>query len=132
MIQPKPIEVPELPPNNNTYSQAVQLGDLLFVSGQLGVDPSTKNLIAGGMKAETQQAIDNIATILKATGSGLDQVAKVTIFITDFSLLGEMNEVYAKRFPNRPAKTTVQIGRLDKDALIEIDVIAGRDPATLC
>jgi 2-iminobutanoate/2-iminopropanoate deaminase len=124
MHRPNPIAVPTLPPNNATYSQAVRLGDLLFVSGQLGVDPITRELVAGGMQAETRQAIENIATILAAAGSGLDLVAKVTIFITDFSLLGEMNEVYASRIQHRPAKTTVEIGRLDKDALIEIEIVA--------
>ena len=102
----------------------MKLGDLLFVSGQIGVHPSTGSLVPGGIRAETRQAIDNIATILAAAGAMLENAAKVTIFITDFSLLGEMNEVYAERFPHRPAKTTVEISRLDKDALIEIDVIA--------
>ena len=120
-----PIDVPALPPNNTTYSQAVRLGGVVYVSGQLGVDPATRQLVTGGIGEQTRQAIDNIATILAAAGCGLDRVAKVTIFLTDFALLGAMNEVYAARFPRRPAKTTVEIARLDKDALIEIDVIAG-------
>ena len=122
---PAPIDVPALPPNNGTYSQAARLGDLVFVSGQLGVDPATRELAAGGIEAETRQAIRNIATVLAAAGSSLDQVAKVSIFITDFSLLPRMNEVYGPMFPHRPAKTTVEIGRLDKGALIEIEVVAG-------
>jgi len=120
-----PIEVPQLPPNNATYSQAVRLGDLIFVSGQLGVDPATRELVSGGILEQTQQAIANIAAILEAAGCGLSQVAKVTIFLTDFSLLSRMNQVYAVHFPHRPAKTTVEIAHLDKNALIEIDVIAG-------
>jgi len=124
MAWPVPIEVRSLPPNNATYSQAVRLGEMLFVSGQLGVDPATRQLVAGGITEQTRQAIDNIDAILQAAGSGLDRVAKVTIFLTDFSLLGEMNQVYAGRFPHRPAKTTVEIARLDKDALIEIEVVA--------
>jgi reactive intermediate/imine deaminase len=119
-----PIEVPGLPPNNDTYSQAVRLGDLIFVSGQLGIDPASQQLVAGGIKAQTAQAIDHLATVLDAAGSGLGRVAKVNIFITDFTLLPAMNEVFAERFPHRPAKTTVEIARLDKDALIEIEVIA--------
>ena len=118
-----PIDVPQLPPNNATYSQAMRVGDLIFVSGQLGVDPATKQL-ADGIQHQTRQAIDNVATILAAAGSSLDRVAKVNIFITDFAWLPAMNEVYATRFPQRPAKTTVEIVRLDKDALIEIEVIA--------
>jgi 2-iminobutanoate/2-iminopropanoate deaminase len=124
MLRPAPIEVPKVPPNNTTYSQAVRLGELIYVSGQLGVDPATRQLVAGGISQQTRQAIDNIATVLETAGSGLDRVAKVNIFITDFSLLGAMNEVYGRRFPHRPAKTTVEIARLDKDALIEIEVIA--------
>jgi len=120
----QPIGVPSLPPNNQTYSQAVQLGNLLFLSGQLGIDPASRELVEGGIQAETRQALDNIATVLAAAGSSLDRVAKVNIFITDFSLLGEMNAVYAQYFPHRPAKTTVEITRLDKNARIEIEVIA--------
>jgi 2-iminobutanoate/2-iminopropanoate deaminase len=126
-MHPTPIEVPGLPPNNATYSQAVRLGDLVFVSGQLGVDPATRALVPGGIREQTRQAIDNIEAILTAAGSGLGRVAKVNIFLTDFSLLQEMNEVYAARLTGRPAKTTVEIARLDKDALIEIEVIAGTD-----
>jgi 2-iminobutanoate/2-iminopropanoate deaminase len=124
-MHPKPIDVPGLPANNPTYSQAVRLGDVIFVSGQLGVDPVTRALVPGGIREQTRQAIENIEAILSAAGSGLARVAKVNIFLTDFSLLREMNEVYATRFTGRPAKTTVEIARLDKDALIEIEAIAG-------
>lgn len=111
------IEVPSLPPNNSTYSQAVRLGDLIFVSGQLG-------LVPGGIREQTARAIENIEAILTAAGSSLSRVAKVNIFITDFTQLPAMNEIYAVRFPHRPAKTTVEVSRLDRDALIEIEVIA--------
>jgi 2-iminobutanoate/2-iminopropanoate deaminase len=100
------------------------MGGLLFVSGQLGVDPATRALVDGGIREQTRRALDNISLILGQAGSGLDRVAKVNIFITDFSLLPQMNEVYAGYFPHRPAKTTVEISRLDKGALIEIEVIA--------
>ena len=103
MIRPTPVEVPLLPPNNTTYSQAVRLGELIFVSGQLGVDPATRQLVGGGISQQTRQAIDNIAAILDTAGSGLDRVAKVTIFLADFSWLSAMNQVYAARFPYRPA-----------------------------
>ncbi|MBC7924622.1 MAG: reactive intermediate/imine deaminase [Bryobacteraceae bacterium] len=125
MLIPVPVAVPLLPPNNETYSQAVRLGDLIFVSGQLGVDPATGLLVPGGIPEQTRQALDNIAAILLCAGSALDQVAKVTIFLTDFALLSAMNEVYGPRLPHRPAKTTVEITRLDKNALIEIEVVAG-------
>lgn len=119
-----PIDVPTLPPNNSTYSQAVRLGDAIYVSGQLGVDPATRELVPGGIREQTGQALRNIATVLAAAGSGLERVAKVNIFITDFSLLPAMNEVYGRLLPHRPAKTTVEISRLDKGALIEIEVVA--------
>lgn len=128
MNGPRTIDTPLLPPNNRTYSQAVRLGDFVFLSGQLGVDSATGELVPGGIQAQTAQAIRNIATILEAADSSLEQVAKVNIFITDFSLLGAMNEVYAEFFPQCPAKTTVEISRLDKDALIEIEVVAGTAP----
>ena len=124
-MHPKPIAVPELPPNNATYSQAVRLGDVIFVSGQLGVDPATRALVPGGIREQTRQAIDNIEVILRAAGSALNRVAKVNIFLTDFTLLQPMNDVYATRFTGRPAKSTVEVARLDKDALIEIEAVAG-------
>lgn len=99
------------------------MGGLLFLSGQLGMQGGA--LVEGGIREQTRQALENIATILTEAGSSLDRVAKVNIFITDFSLLPQMNEVYARYFPHRPAKTTVEITRLDKDALIEIEVVAG-------
>ena len=122
---PIPIEVPGLAPNNTTYSQATRCGDLVFVSGQLGFDPFTRQLVPGGLAAETQQALDNIAAILSATGSALESVARVNIYITRFDLLGVMNEVYAQYFPvHKPAKTTVEVSRLDRGGMIEIEVIA--------
>ena len=125
MHRPIPTICLDLPTSKKTYSQAVRLGDLVFVSGQLGVDPSTRELVAGGIPEQTRQAIENVSTVLQSAGTALDKVAKVNIFITDFSLLPAMNEVYAKYFPHRPAKTTVEISRLDKGALIEVEVIAG-------
>jgi len=121
---PRTIEVPGLPPNNATYSQAVLMNGLVYVSGQLGVDPATRELVEGGIQPQTRQALENISVILSAAGTSLARVGKVNIFITDFSLLGAMNEVYAQYFPQRPAKTTVEITRLDKGGLIEIEVVA--------
>lgn len=121
---PHVIEVPGMPPNNATYSQAVLMKGLVYVSGQLGVDSATRELAEGGIQPQTRQALENIAKILDAAGTSLARVGKVNIFITDFSLLGAMNEVYATYFPHRPAKTTVEITRLDKGGLIEIEVVA--------
>lgn len=122
MQQPQAISVDALPANNDTYSQAVRLGEVIYVSGQLGVHADGQ--LAAGFAAQTRQAIENIATVLQAAGSNLAQVAKVTIFVTDFGRLGEMNEVYRQFFTHRPAKTTVEIARLDRGAMIEIEVVA--------
>ena len=121
-MTPQSIPVHEVPASNDTYSQAVRLGDLIYVSGQLGV--RSGGGIASGFSEQTRQAIENVATVLRAAGSDLSRVAKVNIFVTDFSRLAEMNEVYREYFKHRPAKTTVEIARLDQNAMIEIEVVA--------
>ena len=121
-MTPQPIPVPDLPANNDTYSQAVRLGNLIYISGQLGIRPGSG--LVSAFAEQTRQAIENIAAILRAAGSDLSRVAKVNIFVTDFSRLAEMNEVYREYFKHRPAKTTVQIACLDQDAMIEIEVFA--------
>jgi len=119
---PKRIDVPAAPPQNDTYSQAMRLGDLVYVSGQLGVAPGGQLPEAFG--DQVRQAIQNIAAVLKAANSALELVAKVNIYVTDFSRLPEMNRVYSEFFRHRPAKTTVEIARLDRGAQIEIEVVA--------
>jgi len=121
-MTPQPIHVAAAPPVNPTYSQAVRLGGVIYVSGQLGVRPD--GTLPTEFRDQVRQALDNIATVLQAAGSSLDLVAKVNIYITDFSRLREMNEVYPQYFPHRPAKTTVEIARLDKGAQIEVEVVA--------
>jgi len=121
-MTPEPVLVANPVPQNQTYSQAVRLGDLVYVSGQLGVRPDGS--IPDAFPAQVRQALDNIKAVLEAAGSSLALVAKVNLYITDFSRLREMNEVYPEYFPHRPAKTTVQVARLDKDAEIEVEVIA--------
>jgi 2-iminobutanoate/2-iminopropanoate deaminase len=121
-ITPQPITVAAPAPLNETYSQAVRLGDVIYLSGQLGVRPD--GTLPGIFSEQVQQALDNVAAVLQAAGSSLSLVAKVNIYITDFSRLREMNEVYPKYFPHRPAKTTVEIARLDKGAQIEVEVVA--------
>ena len=121
-MTPQAIPVAELPPNNDTYSQAVRLGDLIYISGQLGIRPD--GTLAEAFPEQVRQAIENVATVLRAAGSSISLVAKVNIFVTDFTRLREMNEVYREYFTHRPAKTTVEIARLDKGAMIEIEVVA--------
>jgi 2-iminobutanoate/2-iminopropanoate deaminase len=121
-MSPEPITVAAAPPQNDTYSQAVRLGDLIYLSGQLGVRPD--GALPDTFPAQVRQALDNVATVLEAAGSSLSLVAKVNIYITDFSRLREMNEIYPSYFQHRPAKTTVEIARLDRGAQIEVEVVA--------
>src|SRR4051812_8508110 len=123
MQPPIPVQGPAAPPQNDTYSQAVPLGDVIYVSVQLGIAPNQS--LPESFRDEVRQAIENLRVVLEAAGSGLSLVARVNIYVTDFSRLSEMNAVYREYFPHRPAKTTVEISRLDKEARIEIEAIAG-------
>ena len=125
MSDPVCISVPGLPPSNATYSQAVRIGDLVYVSGQLGIDPATETLVPGGAVAEYRQALMNVARILEAAGTSIRRVVKTTIYMTDVDELVELNRIYAEFFPtNKPAKTGVEVSRLALGGLIEIEVIA--------
>jgi 2-iminobutanoate/2-iminopropanoate deaminase len=107
------------------YSQAVRAGQLLFISGQIPIDPATGNLIAGDIAAMTHCVFANIREILAAAGASLDQVVRTTVFLADMNDFASMNEVYATYFGQpAPARSTVQAARLPKDARVEIDVIA--------
>lgn len=107
------------------YSQAVRVGDLIFVSGQIALDPATGQLVQGDVRAQTRQVLKNLSAILDAAGSGLARVAKATVYLRDLSEFAAMNEVYAEFFPAQPpARSTVQVARLPRDAAVEIDLIA--------
>jgi 2-iminobutanoate/2-iminopropanoate deaminase len=107
------------------YSQAVRAGQLIFISGQIPIDPATGNLIAGDIAAMTHRVFANIKAILAAAGGTLDQVVRTTVFLADMNDFAAMNEVYATYFSQpAPARSTVQAARLPKDARVEIDVIA--------
>ena len=121
-MKPEPVIVAAAPAQNGTYSQAVRMGDVIYLSGQLGV--RRNGALPNSFLEEVRQALDNAAAVLEAAGSSLALVAKVNIFVTDFSRLNEMNQVYPEYFPHRPAKTTVEVTRLDKGAHIEVEVIA--------
>ena len=107
------------------YSVAIRIGDLIFTSGQVAIDPQTGNLVSGGIEAETRQALTNIKNILEAAGSGMDKVVKVTVFLRDMNDFGRMNPVYGEFFSeNPPARTTLQAAALPKAGAIEVDAIA--------
>jgi 2-iminobutanoate/2-iminopropanoate deaminase len=107
------------------YSQAVAAGNLLFVSGQIPMDPSTGNIIATDIKAEAIQVMENLKAILSEAGSGFDQIIKSTIFLTDMQTFTQVNEVYGSYFTSDfPARETVQVSALPKGVNVEISVIA--------
>jgi len=107
------------------YSQGVKIGDLVFVSGQIGNDPKTGEMVKGGINIQTRQALKNLSEVLKAAGSGQENVLKVTVYLTNMEDFPVMNGIYGKFFSEPyPARATVQVVRLPKDALIEIECIA--------
>jgi 2-iminobutanoate/2-iminopropanoate deaminase len=107
------------------YSQGIVHGDLVFVAGQVGVDPETNQVVGGGIEAQTEQAMKNISAVLEAAGSSLTNVLKASIFLVDFGDFPAMNEVYAGFVgPDFPARATVQIAGLPSGALVEIEVLA--------
>ena len=106
------------------YAQGVRAGDLLFVSGQVALDPVTGLLVDGGIEEQTRRVMSNLAAILTAGGSGLDRVVKATVYLTDLEMFEAMNRVYASFFPgDKPARVTVQVSRLPRNSLVEIDAI---------
>ncbi|MBO7668935.1 MAG: RidA family protein [Firmicutes bacterium] len=106
------------------YSQAIKAGGLVFLSGQLPLDPASGQFPAG-IAEQTRQSLTNAASILEAAGSGLDKVIKTTVFLADMNDFAAMNEVYATFFSGAyPARSAVQVARLPKDALVEIECIA--------
>lgn len=106
------------------YSQAIRIGDFIFISGQIPVNPATGN-IPEGIKAQTAQSIANIKAILAEAGISIDHVIKTTVFLADMSLFGEMNEVYGNEFTSPyPARSAVVVKELPKQVLVEIETIA--------
>ncbi|MGB3780441.1 MAG: RidA family protein [Tunicatimonas sp.] len=121
----KIIQSADAPAPIGPYSQAVQAGNLLFVSGQVPIDPATGEVIEGDITEETQQVMKNLEAILKAAGSSFAQVVKCTIFIRDMGQFSAINEAYGQYFPeNPPARETVEVSRLPKDVNVEISCIA--------
>jgi 2-iminobutanoate/2-iminopropanoate deaminase len=107
------------------YSQAIKANGFVFVSGQIPIDPATGSVITGDIAAQTERVMKNLESILRATGSSLAQVVKSTVYLKNMSEFAAMNEVYARFFKNAPpARATVEVSRLPKDVLVEIDVIA--------
>ena len=120
----KSIHTDKAPKAIGPYSQAVVAGNLLFCSGQIGLEPSGA-MVDGGIKEQTVQVFKNLEEVLRAAGIGLDSVASVSVFLRDMNDFKEMNEVYAKSFGgHKPARATVAVSGLPKNALIEISCVA--------
>ena len=107
------------------YSQAIRCGDMIYTAGQLGLDPETGKLVAGGVQAQTRQALRNLQAILTASGSSMADVVKTTVFLQDMTDFRAMNEVYATFFPAAPpARSAVQVAALPLNGLVEIEAVA--------
>jgi 2-iminobutanoate/2-iminopropanoate deaminase len=107
------------------YTPAIRIGNFLFTSGQIGLEPKTGKLAPGGVVAEAKQALENISTLIKAGGSSLDKVVKTTLFLKDIGDFATVNEIYAQYFKNEPpARSTVQVSALPGGAVFEIEAIA--------
>jgi 2-iminobutanoate/2-iminopropanoate deaminase len=107
------------------YSQAIRIGDFLYTSGQISLDPETMEMITGDIEVETEKVLKNIEAILKADGLDLNNIIKTTVYLTDLSEFARMNQVYEKFFADtKPARACVQVAALPKGAKVEIDAVA--------
>jgi len=112
-------------PPNGIFSPAIIVGDLVFTSGQIGIDSKTGQLAEGGIEGQFQQVFKNLAAVLEASGSSVEHMVKATVFLADMKDYDVMNELYRKQFKgDPPARTTVQVARLPRDARIEIEAVA--------
>lgn len=119
------ISTAEAPRAIGPYSQAIRANGFIFVSGQVAIDPATQNVVAGNAATQTERIMKNLGAILKQAGSCLERVVRSTVFLKDMNDFAAMNDVYAKYFGTAtPARSTVEVARLPKDVLVEIDVIA--------
>ena len=110
------------------YSQAVEAGDMIFISGQLPLDPETMAFASGEIQEQTRQSLVNLKAILESAGYRMEQIIKTTVFIKDMNEFGEMNETYAEFFQeHKPARACVEVARLPKDARVEIEAIAVKE-----
>ena len=119
------ISTPAAPAAIGPYAQAVEHGGIVYVSGCLAIQPTISTLLDGGIRAQTAQALINLENILNAAGSGMSRVLKTTVYLTDLADFAVVNEVYAGHFEGHtPARSCVEVSRLPKDALVEIEAVA--------
>jgi 2-iminobutanoate/2-iminopropanoate deaminase len=119
------ISTKDAPQAIGPYSQAIKANGFIFTSGQIAIDPATQQVVTGDVAAQTDRVLRNLSEILEAAGSGLGKVVRATVFLKNMSDFAAMNAVYGKYFSTAPpARSTVEVARLPKDMLVEIDVIA--------
>jgi 2-iminobutanoate/2-iminopropanoate deaminase len=124
----KVISTPKAPAAIGPYSQAIQVGNLIYTSGQIPIDPSTGQFVEGGIKEQTRQSLSNIQAILQEAGSTMASVVKTTVFLADMADFADMNNVYAEFFTEPyPARSAVAVKTLPKNALVEIEVVAEKE-----
>ena len=120
----EPVSTPNAPAAIGPYSQAVRIGNLVYTSGQIALRPDG-TLVEGNVEEQTRQVFANLRAVLEAAGSSLERVVKTTVFVTDLGQFAELNAVYAEHFSEPfPARSTVEVARLPRDVLVEIEVIA--------
>ncbi len=125
MANRKAVKSERAPAPVGPYEQAVMAGEFVFLSGQIGLDPSTGKMVDGGVPEQTAQAIENLKAVLEAAGSSLSNVVRAGVYLTDMGDFGKMNEVYAKYFGGaKPARSAIAVKALPAGALVEVDAIA--------
>lgn len=121
------VQTEDAPAAIGPYSQAIVTGELVFTAGQIALDPASMEIVEGDVAAQTERVMRNLAAILGAAGSSLARVVKTTVFLKDMGDFGAMNEVYGRHFGgHKPARSTVEVSRLPKDVLVEIEAVALR------
>ena len=119
------VSTKEAPDAIGPYSQGIKVGNLLFLAGQAAIDPKTNQMISGSIEEQTKQVLENLNAVLKASGMSMENVVNTTVFLKDLNDFGKMNAVYGTYFKDKPpARATVQVARIPRDALVEISAIA--------
>jgi len=119
------IRTEQAPAAIGPYSQAVAANGLIFAAGQIPLDPRTGQLVAGDVRVQTKRVLENLKAVFEAAGSSMDKVVKTTVYLRDLNDFGAMNEIYGEYFrENPPARATVQVGKLPRDAAVEIEAVA--------
>jgi len=125
MSELQPVHTDDAPAAIGPYSQGITIGDWVFTAGQVALDPATMAIVAGGIAEQTDRVFRNLSAILDTAGASLSTVVKTTVFLADMNDFAAMNEVYARWFgDHRPARSAVEVARLPKDAMVEIEAIA--------